>query len=89
MADLRLEYPYLNLAELAAEAADLTRSAVNHRLRRLVEAADGAARGRLTARIPARPSAEGSPVQVAMDGESWAHGSIGPPVRVRTRRLVG
>jgi DNA-binding protein WhiA len=36
VAELRVEYPYLSLAELAA-AADppLSRSALNHRLRRL------------------------------------------------------
>jgi DNA-binding protein WhiA len=40
-ADLRLRYPYLNLAELAeASGEGLTRSAVNHRLRRLVEVAE-------------------------------------------------
>jgi len=44
MAELRLANPYMNLSELA-EAADegLTRSAVNHRLRRLVDAAERAA----------------------------------------------
>jgi DNA-binding protein WhiA len=42
-ADLREEFPYLNLAELAEEGAEgLTRSAVNHRLRRLVLAAQEA-----------------------------------------------
>ena len=41
MAELRMDHPYLNLAELAQEAGrGLTRSAVNHRLRRLVEAAE-------------------------------------------------
>jgi len=40
---LRLEHPYLNLSELAAESPDgLTRSAVNHRLRRLERAAEEA-----------------------------------------------
>jgi hypothetical protein len=40
-ADLRLRFPYLNLAELAeAGGQGLSRSAVNHRLRRLVEAAE-------------------------------------------------
>jgi cell division protein WhiA len=40
-ADLRLRYPYLNLTELAEVGGEgLTRSAVNHRLRRLVEAAE-------------------------------------------------
>ena len=40
-ADLRLRYPYLNLSELAEAGGEgLTRSAVNHRLRRLVEAAE-------------------------------------------------
>jgi DNA-binding protein WhiA len=41
MAELRMDHPYLNLTELAQEAGQgLTRSAVNHRLRRLVEAAE-------------------------------------------------
>ncbi len=41
VADLRLRYPYLNLSELAEAGGEgLTRSAVNHRLRRLVEAAE-------------------------------------------------
>jgi DNA-binding protein WhiA len=41
MADLRLRHPYLNLSELAEEGGEgLSRSAVNHRLRRLVEAAE-------------------------------------------------
>lgn len=41
MADLRLRYPYMNLAELAEAGGDgLSRSAVNHRLRRLVEVAE-------------------------------------------------
>jgi DNA-binding protein WhiA len=41
MADLRRRYPYMNLAELAeAAGGDLSRSAVNHRLRRLLEAAE-------------------------------------------------
>lgn len=46
MADLRMQYPYLNLSELA-EVGDegLTRSAVNHRLRRLVQAAESSGRG--------------------------------------------
>ncbi|MFH0915362.1 MAG: DNA-binding protein WhiA [bacterium] len=40
MADLRLRYPYMTLSELAeAEGEGLSRSAVNHRLRRLVQAA--------------------------------------------------
>jgi DNA-binding protein WhiA len=43
VADLRLRYPYMNLSELA-EANDegLSRSAINHRLRRLVQAAERA-----------------------------------------------
>ncbi len=43
-AELRLRYPYLSLVELAA-AADppLSKSALNHRLRRLMEAAGSAA----------------------------------------------
>jgi DNA-binding protein WhiA len=41
MAELRARYPYMNLSELAeAEGAGLSRSAVNHRLRRLVEIAE-------------------------------------------------
>jgi len=41
MAELRVRYPYMNLAELAEAAGGLSRSAVNHRLRRLLEAAEG------------------------------------------------
>jgi DNA-binding protein WhiA len=45
MADIRVQYPYLNLSELAEAGGEgLTRSAVNHRLRRLVEAAERAER---------------------------------------------
>jgi cell division protein WhiA len=41
MADIRRRYPYLNLTELAQEAeGGLTRSAINHRLRRLVREAE-------------------------------------------------
>jgi len=41
MADLRVRHPYLSLSELAEAGGEgLTRSAVNHRLRRLVEAAE-------------------------------------------------
>lgn len=41
MAELRVSYPHLNLAELAeAGGQGLSRSAVNHRLRRLIEAAE-------------------------------------------------
>ena len=40
MADLRLNFPYMNLAELGEVAGGLSRSAVNHRLRRLLEAAE-------------------------------------------------
>jgi DNA-binding protein WhiA len=37
VAELRVEYPYLSLQELAAVAdPPLSRSALNHRLRRLV-----------------------------------------------------
>jgi hypothetical protein len=41
VAELRIEYPYLTLSELA-ELADppLSRSALNHRLRRLLALAD-------------------------------------------------
>lgn len=43
VAMLRLRYPYMTLSELAeAEAVGLSRSALNHRLRRLVEAAEKA-----------------------------------------------
>ncbi len=46
-ADLRLQYPYLNLTELAEAGGEgLSRSAVNHRLRRLVEAASMRSRQR-------------------------------------------
>lgn len=41
MAALRVRYPYMNLAELGEAAGGLSRSAVNHRLRRLLEAAGG------------------------------------------------
>lgn len=41
MADLRMQYPYMNLTELAEAGGEgLTRSAANHRLRRLVEVAE-------------------------------------------------
>jgi DNA-binding protein WhiA len=41
VAELRVEYPYLSLTELAAAAEPpLSRSAVNHRLRRLVALAE-------------------------------------------------
>jgi DNA-binding protein WhiA len=41
MAELRRENPYLNLSELAEAGGEgLSRSAVNHRLRRLVQAAE-------------------------------------------------
>jgi DNA-binding protein WhiA len=41
MADLRVRYPYMNLTELAEAGGDeLSRSAINHRLRRLVETAE-------------------------------------------------
>ena len=54
-ADLRLRYPYLNLSELAEAGGEgLTRSAVNHRLRRLVQAAErkGAKRAYSSMRSP-------------------------------------
>ena len=45
MAALRREFPHLNLGELAEAGGEpLTRSAVNHRLRRLVELAEGGTR---------------------------------------------
>ena len=41
VAELRVEYPYLSLTELAAMAdPPLSRSALNHRLRRLVVLAE-------------------------------------------------
>jgi len=41
MAELRIEHPYMNLSELAEAGGEgVTRSAINHRLRRLVEAAE-------------------------------------------------
>ncbi|MBC7294698.1 MAG: DNA-binding protein WhiA, partial [Thermoleophilia bacterium] len=47
IAALRKLYPYLNLAELAeASGMGLSRSAVNHRLRRLVQAAGSLQEGR-------------------------------------------
>jgi DNA-binding protein WhiA len=52
MASLRMEYPYMNLAELTEAGGEgLSRSAINHRLRRLVQEAEKAgkkgARGRI------------------------------------------
>jgi DNA-binding protein WhiA len=45
MAELRLAHPYMNLSELAEAGGEgLSRSAVNHRLRRLVQAAGGSGR---------------------------------------------
>jgi cell division protein WhiA len=53
MAELRLQYPYLNLTELAEVGGEgLTRSAVNHRLRRLVEAAERKGRQRAYVSMP-------------------------------------
>jgi DNA-binding protein WhiA len=44
VAELRVEYPYFSLQELAAVAdPPLSRSALNHRLRRLVALAGEAA----------------------------------------------
>ncbi len=44
VAELRVKYPYMTLSELAeVEETGLSRSAVNHRLRRLVRAAEGEA----------------------------------------------
>jgi len=52
IADLRVRYPYMTLSELAeAGGAGLSRSAVNHRLRRLVQAAEGAEAGTAGDRI--------------------------------------
>jgi len=43
VAELRLRFPYMNLSELAEAGGEgLSRSAVNHRLRRLVQAAERA-----------------------------------------------
>jgi hypothetical protein len=53
MAELRLEYPYMNLTELAEVGGEgLTRSAVNHRLRRLVQAAERSGPQRAYASMP-------------------------------------
>ncbi|MBN1630185.1 MAG: DNA-binding protein WhiA [Thermoleophilia bacterium] len=59
MAELRSLHPYLNLAELAEAGGEgLTRSAVNHRLRRLVEVGERAGgkspHGRIQYPRPAR-----------------------------------
>ena len=55
MAEIRVRYPYLNLSELAEAGGEgLTKSAVNHRLRRLVQTAERA--GRKGARARIRPS---------------------------------
>lgn len=40
VAELRRTHPYSSLTELSVESAGLSRSALNHRLRRLVEAAE-------------------------------------------------
>ena len=46
VAELRVRYPYMTLSELAeAEEMGLSRSAVNHRLRRLVRAAEAGGSG--------------------------------------------
>ena len=46
VAELRVRYPYMTLSELAeADETGLSRSAVNHRLRRLVQAAEREAPG--------------------------------------------
>lgn len=55
MAELRRQYPYMNLAELGEVAeGGLSRSAVNHRLRRILEIADRAERGAPGGRIRVR-----------------------------------
>lgn len=55
MAQLRVENPYANLNELTEAAGQgLTRSAANHRLRRLVEAAEGSGARRPHDRIQRR-----------------------------------
>lgn len=59
VAALRVSHPYLSLAELAeASEEGLTRSALNHRLRRLVEAAEEAAAPGQRARIHDRRQGE-------------------------------
>jgi len=62
MADLRSRYPYMNLSELAEAGGEgLSRSAVNHRLRRLVEAAEQAGARSRHARIQKRrPAYQGT-----------------------------
>jgi DNA-binding protein WhiA len=58
MAELRLDNPYLNLSELAEEGGGgLTRSAVNHRLRRLVQTAEQTGAKNAHDRIRARQRA--------------------------------
>ena len=53
MAELRLRFPYMNLSELAEAGEEgLSRSAVNHRLRRLVEAGERAGGRNDHGRIP-------------------------------------
>ena len=53
MAELRLEYPYMTLTELAEVGGEgLTRSAINHRLRRLVAAAERKGPKRAYASMP-------------------------------------
>ncbi len=52
VAELRMEYPYMTLSELAETAeGGLSRSAVNHRLRRLLRAARGEGMGSAGDRI--------------------------------------
>jgi DNA-binding protein WhiA len=58
MADLRREHPYSSLVELAGEGPEaLSRSALNHRLRRLVDAAEEAG---YVARESARSGSRGA-----------------------------
>jgi cell division protein WhiA len=54
-AELRVRYPYLNLGELAEAGGEgVSRSAMNHRLRRLVQAAERKETGGGYASIPSR-----------------------------------
>jgi hypothetical protein len=54
-AELRVRYPYLNLGELAEAGGEgVSRSAMNHRLRRLVQAAEGKETRGGYASIPSR-----------------------------------
>lgn len=59
MAELRRAHPYLNLSELAEAGGEgLTKSGVNHRLRRLVEAGESPGAGSARGRIQGRPAGD-------------------------------